>query len=72
MPDDACQEFEAQLQTAIQTLKALQAEGQTPNDLSSTYYKSFGQMEAAKSRYRAAVRGLAECRATHQPVKPEA
>lgn len=79
MPQDNCAEYQVEVEAALAELKAIQASSQpvaaaagavqtTPiqgGDMGSRFYESVGRMEAAKRRYRAAVRALSECQGRH-------
>jgi Flp pilus assembly protein TadD len=69
MSANPCVESENQLQAVLADLRALQSghqpdpTGPSRSDLGASYLNSFGRLESAERRYRAAVRTLAECRA---------
>lgn len=76
MPQDACFEYQREIDAALAELGAAQktapplsaaadAAETTPirgGDMGIRFYQSVGRLEAAQRRYRAAVRALAECR----------
>jgi hypothetical protein len=75
MSEENCSEYQTAIDAALAELKAIQRDAKpvaaaagavqtTPlqgGDMSSRFYESVGRLEAAKRRYRAAVRALSEC-----------
>lgn len=80
MPQDNCTDYQVEVEAALAELKAIQTHREpvaaatgavetTPiqgGDMGSRFYEAVGRMEAAKRRYRAAIRALSECQGSHR------